>query len=87
MTTTPNPIADHLRACRRCGGAHARGDRNSRGRPPTPPPSPGYQIAGPDGPEFPGLQVYPRVCGRSARRLQLPLRPRHLDLATPERSQ
>ena len=31
---------------------------------PTPAPSPGYQIAGPDGPEFPGLQVYPPVCGR-----------------------
>jgi hypothetical protein len=31
---------------------------------PTPAPSPGYQIAGPDGPEFPGMQVYPPICGR-----------------------
>jgi hypothetical protein len=29
---------------------------------PTPAPSPGYQVAGPDGPKFPGAQVYPPSC-------------------------
>jgi hypothetical protein len=29
---------------------------------PTPPPGPGYQIAGPSGPQFPGLQTYPPRC-------------------------
>jgi hypothetical protein len=29
---------------------------------PTPAPSPGYQIAGPSGPQFPGTQVYPPRC-------------------------
>jgi hypothetical protein len=28
------------------------------GADPTPPPSPGYQIPGPNGPQFPGAQVY-----------------------------
>jgi hypothetical protein len=32
---------------------------------PTPTPSPGYQIPGPDGPEFPGAQVYPPQCLRN----------------------
>src|SRR3984957_20908987 len=27
---------------------------------PTPTPSPGYQIPGPNGPEFPGAQAYPK---------------------------
>jgi hypothetical protein len=31
---------------------------------PTPPPSPGYQIPGPAGPQFPGAQVYPPQCLR-----------------------
>jgi hypothetical protein len=29
---------------------------------PTPAPSPGYQIAGPNGPVFPGVQTYQPVC-------------------------
>jgi len=29
---------------------------------PTPSPKPGYQIAGPSGPVFPGTQVYPPRC-------------------------
>jgi hypothetical protein len=29
---------------------------------PTPQPTPGYQIAGPSGPQFPGTQVYPPRC-------------------------
>ena len=29
---------------------------------PTPQPAPGYQIAGPSGPAFPGVQVYPPRC-------------------------
>jgi hypothetical protein len=29
---------------------------------PTPAPTPGYQIAGPSGPQFPGSQVYPPRC-------------------------
>jgi hypothetical protein len=29
---------------------------------PTPAPSPGYQIAGPSGPQFPGTQTYPPRC-------------------------
>ena len=29
---------------------------------PTPTPSPGYQIPGPNGPEFPGAQAYPPRC-------------------------
>lgn len=32
------------------------------GADPTPQPTPGYQIAGPGGPEFPGTQVYPPRC-------------------------
>ncbi|MGA8124106.1 MAG: hypothetical protein WB967_07740 [Mycobacterium sp.] len=32
------------------------------GADPTPSPSPGYQIAGPAGPQFPGTQVYPPRC-------------------------
>jgi hypothetical protein len=34
------------------------------GADPTPPPTPGYQIPGPSGPEFPGAQVYPPRCLR-----------------------
>lgn len=30
---------------------------------PTPEPSPPYQIAGPSGPQFPGVQQYPPICG------------------------
>lgn len=33
--------------------------------PTPPPPSPGYQIPGPDGPTFPGTQVYPPWCARN----------------------
>ena len=29
---------------------------------PTPAPSPGYQTAGPSGPQFPGVQTYPPRC-------------------------
>jgi hypothetical protein len=32
------------------------------GADPTPQPTPGYQIAGPSGPVFPGTQVYPPRC-------------------------
>jgi hypothetical protein len=32
---------------------------------PTPPPSPGYQIPGPSGPQFPGVQTYPPQCLRN----------------------
>jgi hypothetical protein len=32
------------------------------GADPTPPPSLGYQIPGPAGPQFPGAQVCPRMC-------------------------
>lgn len=32
------------------------------GADPTPSPAPGYQIAGPSGPQFPGTQVYPPRC-------------------------
>jgi hypothetical protein len=35
------------------------------GADPTPPPSPGYQIPGPDGPTFPGTQAYPPQCARN----------------------
>ncbi|MGO9102385.1 MAG: hypothetical protein ACLP9Y_24225 [Mycobacterium sp.] len=35
------------------------------GADPTPPPTPGYQIAGPSGPQFPGAQVYPPQCLRN----------------------
>jgi hypothetical protein len=35
------------------------------GADPTPPPTPGYQIPGPDGPQFPGAQVYPAWCARN----------------------
>jgi hypothetical protein len=35
------------------------------GADPTPPPGPGYQIPGPDGPAFPGAQVYPPQCLRN----------------------
>jgi hypothetical protein len=35
------------------------------GADPTPPPTPGYQIPGPAGPEFPGAQVYPPWCLRN----------------------
>jgi hypothetical protein len=35
------------------------------GADPTPPPTPGYQIPGPEGPEFPGAQVYPPQCARN----------------------
>jgi hypothetical protein len=34
------------------------------GADPTPPPSPGYQIPSPSGPEFPGAEVYPPRCLR-----------------------
>ena len=37
------------------------------GADPTPSPTPGYQIPGPDGPQFPGTQVYQPSC------LQAPL--------------
>jgi hypothetical protein len=37
------------------------------GADPTPPPSPGYQIPGPSGPEFPGAQTYPPQCLRNMR--------------------
>ena len=37
------------------------------GADPTPPPSPGYQIPTPSGPEFPGAQVYPPRCLRAMR--------------------
>ena len=32
------------------------------GADPTPPPSPGYQIPGPNGPQFPGAETYPSRC-------------------------
>jgi hypothetical protein len=35
------------------------------GADPTPSPGPGYQIPGPNGPQFPGAQVYPPQCLRS----------------------
>jgi hypothetical protein len=35
------------------------------GADPTPAPTPGYQIPGPDGPQFPGAQVYPPQCLRN----------------------
>jgi hypothetical protein len=35
------------------------------GADPTPSPGPGYQIAGPDGPTFPGVQTYQPACLRN----------------------
>jgi hypothetical protein len=35
------------------------------GADPTPPPTPGYQIPGPNGPTFPGVQTYPPWCARN----------------------
>jgi hypothetical protein len=35
------------------------------GADPTPPPTPGYQIPGPDGPTFPGVQTYQPSCLRN----------------------
>jgi hypothetical protein len=32
---------------------------------PSPPPSPGYQILTPDGPQFPGNQIYPPRCAHN----------------------
>jgi hypothetical protein len=32
---------------------------------PAPDPTPGYQIAGPSGPQFPGVQTYPPRCLRN----------------------
>jgi hypothetical protein len=43
-------------------GHHASNATDPAGADPTPEPSPGYQIPGPDGPTFPGTQVYPPVC-------------------------
>ena len=38
------------------------GASGTAGADPTRPPGPGYQIAGPSGPQFPGTQVYPPRC-------------------------
>jgi hypothetical protein len=52
---------------------------------PTPPPSPGYQIPGPDGPTFPGTQVYsPLVCAQHAG-LRAQVQPWHRDMAAGNR--
>jgi hypothetical protein len=47
---------------------------------PTPPSTPGYQIAGPSGPQFPGVQVYPPICLQAPLDLRAPLRSRHRDV-------
>jgi hypothetical protein len=58
MTKTTAVLAAALATAAIAGAATAGAD-------PTPPPSPGYQILTPDGPQFPGNQIYPPRCAHN----------------------